>query len=485
MMISEWVQISASCITGPKSVKTPPVLSTYELLKKYDVPGPRYTSYPTVPVWKQSVGPADYAKSLSAICPDEPLSLYFHIPFCEQLCHFCGCLQVITRDKSRSRRYVAVLVKEIDTVIGRFNKASGRPSLPPVSQIHLGGGTPNFLQPAELTQLMQKIRATFNVLPDAEIAIEMHPRTSTRAFCDTLKKEGFNRISLGVQDFDDKVQRLIHRFQTFEMTQDMLSYLRSLGFKNFNFDLIYGLPGQTPKKFAGTLEKTLTLSPDRLAVYSYAHVPWARPVQRSFKDSDIPSPQDKLELFIAAINFFMEHGYRLIGMDHFAKDTDELAIAHQNKTIHRNFMGYSTRADSHQIGFGVSAISYVNGNYFQNTKNIKEYESAGGQLTTRRGFLLTADDRIRRALINQLMCHLEIDIPKFEKRHRVNFKSYFSKELKRLAPFIQDELLHRQNGHLKVTPRGHLVIRNIAMCFDRYLDKIKKTAQNPVFSRTV
>lgn len=458
------------------------MLTTFELLKKYDVPGPRYTSYPTVPAWHESVKPTDYAQNLSSIRGEEPLSLYFHLPFCEQLCHFCGCLQVITKDHSRSRSYVEVLLKEMDLVISNLKNSDRH-----VSQIHFGGGTPNFLQPEELSLILKKIRGHFHILPNTEIAIEMHPRTSTPKFCDNLKKEGFNRISLGVQDFDDHVQKLIHRFQTYDQTKDMVEYLRTLGFDHFNFDLIYGLPGQTLKKFADTLEKTLSLKPNRLAVYSYAHVPWVRPVQRAFDDKDLPTPETKLKLFELALGFFSQHGFHLIGMDHFAVEQDELFKALKNKSIHRNFMGYSTRADAHQIGFGVSSISYVNGNYFQNQKKLPDYETAITQngLATFRGHVLNEDDRIRRDLITELLCARLLDIPRFEKKHGIEFQKYFSRELNLMKNFIDDELLTISHDSLNVTHNGLLAVRNIAMCFDKYLDDIKRTAANPVFSRTV
>ncbi len=458
------------------------MLSTIDLLQKYDVPGPRYTSYPTVPIWSDSVGAADYATHLGKIRDNETLSLYFHLPFCEKLCHFCGCMQVITKDHSKSLPYVKNVLAEIDLVAAQLKNSNKL-----VSQIHFGGGTPNFVQPEELSAIMTKIREHFKIIPDAEIAIEMHPRTSTNAFCDNLKREGFNRISLGVQDFNDDVQRLINRFQTYDVTRDMVTYLRGLGFVNFNLDLVYGLPGQKLELFQDTLEKTLSLKPDRLAVYSYAHVPWVRPVQRSFADADIPTAETKLKLFEMALNFFKAHEFELIGMDHFAAKTDELFTALKNKSIHRNFMGYSTRADAHQIGFGVSSISYVDGQYFQNAKKIDAYQNkiAENKFSTIRGFILSSDDKIRRALITELMCHRGVDFKRFEEKNKINFKNYFAPDLKLLNDFVGDELLTLTDNAITVTPRGVLTLRNIAMCFDKHLEEIKKNARNPVFSRTV
>lgn len=458
------------------------MLSTLELLQKYDVPGPRYTSYPTVPAWVDTVTAGDYKKALASVKPIDPLSLYFHLPFCENLCHFCGCMQVITKDHSRSRPYINTVLDEIDMIAGALPDNARR-----VTQLHFGGGTPNFILPNEMQDLMTRIRSHFAFDNDAEIAIEMHPRTTKKEFCDMLAATGFNRISLGVQDFDDQVQKLINRHQTFAMTKDMIEFLRSLGFKNFNFDLVYGLPGQSLQTFADTLEKTLELNPDRLAVYSYAHVPWVRPVQRSFKDEDLPSPETKLKLFEMALEFFTKHGYQTIGMDHFARADDELAQALATKSIHRNFMGYSTRADAHQLGFGVSSISFVGGNYFQNQKKLDTYTQVINENipATQRGFLLSSEDALRRALINEFMCTLMLDIRRLEKSFHIDFADKFGNELSLLKGFVEDDLLEISPDFLRVRGKGHLVIRNMAMCFDSYLDDIRKKARNPVFSRTV
>ncbi len=458
---------------------TPPLR---KWLAKYNVPGPRYTSYPTVPAWVTTVGPDDFKDSLQSLGANEPLSLYFHLPFCERLCHFCGCMQVITSDHSRSAPYVKHLLNEIDQVSRLLPKQRGK-----VTQLHFGGGTPNFLQPQEIDLLIEKIRDCFTLATGAEIAIEMHPRTSTHAFCDAIWRQHFNRISLGVQDFDPKVQQLIHRHQSYEMTAEMLSYLRKLGFKHFNFDLIYGLPGQNDTSWKDTLEKVVHLKPNRLAVYSYAHVPWVRPVQRSFKDGDLPSPETKIHLFEMAYETLQGHGYCPIGMDHFALADDELSLAQSNGSIHRNFMGYSTRADAHQIGFGVSAISYVGGNYFQNQKELPNYENAiqSNQLSTFRGYLLNTDDRLRRDLITQIMCNREIDIPTFEHHWNIKFADYFQDSLQQLSSLQDDGLLEWNGTTLKSRGLGHLFLRNIAMAFDNYLIEIKRSASTPTFSKTV
>jgi len=452
------------------------------LLKKYDVAGPRYTSYPTAPAWTSTVGPGDFDNSLSGLKTDEPLSLYFHIPFCETLCHFCGCMKVITKDHSRSRSYVNVLLQELERIAGRIPANAGE-----VSQMHFGGGSPNYLQPEELKDIVDSARRLFRFEKDAEIAIEMHPRTSTSEFCEMTAKLGFNRISMGVQDFDPVVQKLINRHQTYEMTADMIALLRTLGFKAFNFDLIYGLPGQNIEGWKKTLDQVIALNPNRLAVYSYAHVPWLKPYQRSFEDKDLPSPELKMELFEAAYRTLTANGYEPIGMDHFALHNDDLARSHQDGTIHRNFMGYSTKADAHQIGVGVSSISYVGGNYFQNEKDLEPYQTviSSGKLATHRGYLLTRDDHIRRELIRQIMCRGEVTIADFEKAWGIVFADYFQDNLPHLKEMIEDNLLKLDTRKLEVIGEGHLFLRNISMAFDKHLNDIRSSAKNPVFSRTV
>ncbi len=391
-------------------------------------------------------------------------------------------MQVITKDHSRSLPYVKTLLKELDQVRKILPEDVGK-----VSQVHFGGGTPNFLPPEELTLIMDRIRENFDLTPGAEIAIEMHPRTSTREFCDNLKTLEFNRISLGIQDFDPKVQKLIHRDQSYEITQDMLGHLRELGFQHFNFDLVYGLPGQNQAGWEDTLKKVLELRPNRLAVYSYAHVPWIRPVQRSFHDSDLPSPEKKLKFFELAYLALTQNGYRPIGMDHFALEEDELCQALKRGGIHRNFMGYSTKANAHQIGFGVSSISYVGQNYFQNKKVLKEYETGieSGDLATFRGFLLSQEDALRRDLITQIMCHERVDIKQFEKKWDILFDQYFKDGLNLLNPLVEDGLVEWNAEELSVRGLGHLFLRNIAMVFDGYLKQIQIESQTPTFSKTV
>lgn len=458
------------------------IIDNLTLLEKYDVPGPRYTSYPTVPAWSEKISAADYQKSLNALSKNQPLSLYFHLPFCKNLCHFCGCTQVITKDTTKAKSYLEVLLKEINLVKNRLENSDKK-----VTQLHLGGGTPNFFAPELLEDLITHVKNDFSFLADAELAIEMHPNTSTTAFNQSLKKLGFNRISLGVQDFDPHVQKLINRNQSFQTTKEMIFELRGLGFDSFNFDLVYGLPGQTKEGWLKTLERTKELNPDRLAVYSYAHVPWVRPVQRTFKDSDLPSPKQKIDFFNLAYEFFLKNNYELIGMDHFAKKTDELSTAKHQNNLHRNFMGYSTKALAHQIGFGMSAISYVNNNYFQNQKRLQDYQASitNNNFATFRGFLLTPEDQMIRALITELMCHAQIDIKNFEKNWKIDFKQEFQQEMSQLDSFIEDSILELEPNFIKTTPSGALFLRNIAMLFDRHLNSIQQKAKNPVFSKTV
>jgi oxygen-independent coproporphyrinogen-3 oxidase len=453
------------------------------LLQKYDVPGPRYTSYPTVPAWTEDVAATDYEKSLGLLNSDKKLSFYFHLPFCEKLCHFCGCMQVITKDHTKSAAYTKTLCSEIDRVASCIPQKARD-----VAQIQFGGGTPNFFKPEEISQIMNAVRHHFNVLPEAEISIEMHPKTSTEPFCDNLKKEGFNRISLGVQDFDERVQRLINRNQTYQVTRGMIDYLRMLGFDAFNIDLVYGLPGQSEKGWSHTLKLiTDEVKPNRLAVYSYAHVPWVRPVQRTFKDEDIPSPEQKLAFFAMAYNHLTQNGYRLIGMDHFALEDDALSKALDDGSIHRNFMGYTTISEAHQIGFGMSGISYAHGNYFQNKKKIKDYDTdiQAGKLPIFRGYLLGEDDCIRRALITSIMCQGRVDVVDFEKKWGVVFNEYFGEALPHLQGFVDDNLLKISDKEIQVVGEGFLFLRNIAMCFDPYLEGIRQKSKSPTFSRTV
>lgn len=451
-------------------------------LKKYNVPGPRYTSYPTVPAWTENISELDYKKSLSSLKDNELLSLYFHLPFCENLCHFCGCTQIITKDHSISSDYTQVLIQEMQLVVQSLENSNKR-----VIQIHFGGGTPNFFKPLEMREIFNTIEENFSIENDAEIAIEMHPRTSKKDFCDELKNLGFNRISLGVQDFNPLVQEKIRRYQSYEMTKDMLEYLRQIGFSHFNFDLIYGLPFQSIEGWRDTLEKVIELNPDRLAVYSYAHVPWVRPGQRGFSDEDLPNADLKLELFDIAYRFLLEAGYNLIGMDHFAKESDDLSKAIKNGSIHRNFMGYSTKAEAHQIGFGMSSISLVNGNYFQNRKKLKSYKEniKSNSLATFKGIIIDKDVLIRRELINNLMCNGLIDFDALGEKYEINSLSYFRNEIDLLNYFINDGMLVKLDNNYKLTQEGYLCMRNIAMVFDKYLDNLQRNSKNPIFSKTI
>ncbi|OGQ07319.1 MAG: oxygen-independent coproporphyrinogen III oxidase [Deltaproteobacteria bacterium RIFCSPLOWO2_12_FULL_40_28] len=453
-----------------------------ELLYKYDVFAPRYTSYPTVPAWTGEVSSQDYREALLKCSSQDPFSLYFHLPFCENLCHFCGCTQVITKDHERSKSYTEVLKAELKKVRSLLPKKLGS-----VTQIHFGGGTPNFFHPMEISTLLQLVRNLFDVESDAELAIEIHPKTSLTSFNQMLASQGFNRISLGIQDLDPKVQSLINRNQNFEITKLCMDELRSNGLSHFNLDLVYGLPGQNEQGWEKTLAQVLQLSPNRLAVYSYAHVPWVRPVQRKFLDSDLPSPQLKVHFFEMAYKTFLDAGFSLIGMDHFARGDDELTLALKTEGIHRNFMGYSTRSDAHQIGFGMSAISYVNGGYFQNQKELKKYTEMinRDELATFRGHILKNDDFLRKDVITHMMCQGSINYDAFNEKWGKHFHDVFPEAISQLNSFEKDGLVSIDNHGFRVVGEGFLFLRNIATLFDAYLENIRKGATNPTFSRTI
>lgn len=453
-------------------------MSLTNVLKKYSQPTPRYTSYPTVPAWTDAVTAKEYRQNLNTVvntsCRGEPMcspiSLYFHLPFCENQCHYCGCSRIVTSNRNASAGYMQRIVREIG-LVSDFIVGANPCIRPFVSQIHLGGGSPNFFQPTEISAIMQAARNHFSIAKDAEVAIEINPRPHLEKFYDNLAREGFNRISLGVQDFNDNVQKRINRFQTFDTTRSTINYLRSLGIKHINLDLVCGLPGQSVATFADTLKKTIELSPSRIALYAYAHLPWSFPFQRSFDEKDLPSTDERIRIFELAYNYFTQHGYESIGMDHFARSDDPLCAALKDGTIQRNFMGYTTQANTHQIGFGMTAISFVNGNYFQNQKELAAYEQCidKRELATAKGRILSRDDAIRRDLIMQIMCQQRIDIPALEKKYNIVFRKYFEKEIPLLNTFVDDQLLKISNTEITVIPPGHLILRNIAAVFDVYL----------------
>jgi len=453
-----------------------------ELLERYDRPGPRYTSYPTAPVWTDSFGPVDYAARLAAAgrCENEPFSLYVHIPYCESLCWYCACSVVITQDTSKATSYVDTLLKEAD-LVARHLGDSGRP----VVQHHWGGGTPTFLPPEECRRLFEGLCARFPLDPNAEVSVEVDPRVTTRAHLEALAGVGFNRISMGVQDFDEKVQQAIHRVQSFETTKALIDDARALGFESVNLDLVYGLPYQNEAGFARSLEQVAQLSPDRIACYSYAHVPWLKKHQKLMPEDAMPTRPEKQALFRQALEGLIRDGMEPIGMDHFARSTDELAVAARERRLHRNFMGYTTRAADDMLSFGVTSIGEVAGAFTQNHKEVSTWREAieRGELPTHRGHGRSEDDDRRRRIILDLMCRFRLEFA--EHGGSEWFRQTYHEELSRLEPLAADGLLTIADDGLFVTEPGKLLIRNLAMAFDAYLPGQQQDGGGPKFSRTV
>ena len=451
-----------------------------EFLARYNRPGPRYTSYPTAPVWQDDIGPDDldqfYAQAEAA---HSPVSLYMHLPFCESLCLFCACNVVITKDHSVAPPYLATLKREIEYVSRHVSRERQ------VAQFHWGGGTPTYLTPAQMEDLFGYTSERFTFAPDAEIGIEVDPRVTSRQHLDSLKRLGFNRLSLGIQDFDPEVQKTIHRIQPFEMTRDLIQAARALGFPSINVDLIYGLPHQTAERFARTVDQVLEFAPDRVAMFSYAHVPWLHKQQGALA-LHLPEGMEKFRIFCAGLGRFLGAGYQYIGMDHFAKPEDELAVAQRNRTLHRNFQGYTTKAGADLYGLGVSAISGIGNAYAQNFRDLPQYTAAVERrgLATMRGYRLSEDDCLRRAVISRLLCHAVIRKDEIAREFGVNFDDYFAAELEHLHPFVADRLVRLTPGEISVTPLGRIFIRNVAMLFDPYLEK-QRLAERPLFSKTL
>jgi oxygen-independent coproporphyrinogen III oxidase len=450
------------------------------LLEKYNRPGPRYTSYPTAPVWKDDFGPADFEQYCErAEQRGTPVSLYMHLPFCESLCLFCACTVSIQKDKRVAIPYLATLKREIDHVAHRVSKKR------PVIQFHWGGGTPTYLTPAQMEDLFGYTRERFAIAPDAEIGIEVDPRVTSREHLEMLRRLGFNRLSMGIQDFEAKVQETIHRVQPYEMTRDLIVAARDLGFDSINVDLIYGLPHQTEASFRATIERALTLAPDRVAMFSYAHVPWLKKQQGSFA-VHLPEGMEKFRIFRAGLEGFLNAGYTYIGMDHFAKPGDELATAQRDRTLHRNFQGYTTKAGADLYGMGVSAISSLGEAYAQNRREVPAYEAAVAErgLATMRGYRLSTDDLIRRSTIGRLLCHTVIPKTVVEKEFSISFDKYFAPEMRRLEEFREDGLVTLSQDEIRATSLGRIFIRNVAMTFDSYLQD-QQMDKRPLFSKTL
>ncbi|HKS34537.1 MAG TPA: oxygen-independent coproporphyrinogen III oxidase [Enterobacteriaceae bacterium] len=446
------------------------------LIQKYNYSGPRYTSYPTALEFSEDFGDAEFQQAVARY-PERPLSLYVHIPFCHKLCYFCGCNKIVTRQQHKADQYLDALEQEI---LHRAPLFSGRR----VSQLHWGGGTPTYLNKAQITRLMTLLRSHFSFEANAEISIEVDPREIELDVLDHLRAEGFNRLSMGVQDFNKDVQRLVNREQDEDFIFALLRRARDIGFTSTNIDLIYGLPKQTPESFAFTLERVAELNPDRLSVFNYAHLPTLFAAQRKIKDADLPSAQHKLDILQQTITSLTDNGYQFIGMDHFARPDNELAIAQREGVLHRNFQGYTTQGDTDLLGLGVSAISMLGDCYAQNQKELKHYyqqvDETGNALW--RGIVLTHDDCIRRDVIKALICNFRLDMADVERQWDLNFADYFAEDLRLLAPLAKDGLVDISEQAIQVTPKGRLLIRNICMCFDAYL---RQKARMQQFSRVI
>jgi oxygen-independent coproporphyrinogen-3 oxidase len=452
---------------------------TGDFLAKYNRPGPRYTSYPTAPVWNDNFGPADAQQVFrEADRAAQPVSLYTHLPFCESLCLFCACNVVIQKNKAVAPPYLDTLRREIEEISQFVSRHR------PVVQFHWGGGTPTYLSPAQMEELFSLTRERFTFAPDAEVGIEVDPRVTTHAHLESARKLGFNRLSMGIQDFNQEVQKAVHRIQPYELTRDTIATARELGFVSVNVDLIYGLPYQTAASFAATVDQILTLRPDRIAMFSYAHVPWLKKQQGSFQ-KHLPEGMEKFRIFVAGLQRFLDAGYLYIGMDHFALPGDELATSQNDRTLHRNFQGYTTKAGADLYGFGVSAISGVGSAYTQNYRDLHAYQDAiaRGGLATMRGYRKTHDDDIRGAVISRLLCHAVVDMAQIGREFGLEFREYFAPELARLEEHRTDNLIAYDGEDLRVTPLGRIFIRNVAMVFDPYLER--QPADKPLFSKTL
>ncbi|KES17554.1 Coproporphyrinogen III oxidase or related Fe-S oxidoreductase [Gilliamella apicola SCGC AB-598-I20] len=446
------------------------------LIEKYNYSGPRYTSYPTALEFNEQFTEQDFISAANCY-PQRPLSLYIHIPFCHKLCYFCGCNKLVTRQTHKVTRYLDILDIEITKQAELFKDRI-------VTQMHWGGGTPTFLTDDEISRLITSIKQHFNFAQDAELSIEIDPREISPQTIDHLAKLGFNRLSMGIQDFNHEIQNLINREQDENLIRSLIAQARKNHFRSISLDLIYGLPKQTVESFTETLDKVIDISPDRLSVFNYAHLPSRFAAQRKIKDHDLPNANQKLKILQTSIEKLTQAGYQFIGMDHFAKPTDELAIAQQQNKLHRNFQGYTTKGDADLVGLGVSAISMLGDSYAQNQKDLKSYqtlvEQKGHGLW--KGFTLNQDDKIRRDVIKQLICHFHLDKKPIEQLYHIKFDDYFADDLKLLAPLAQDELVIVNQDSIVVQPKGHLLIRNICMCFDIYMRRLVRQHQ---FSRVI
>ncbi|MFU2077269.1 oxygen-independent coproporphyrinogen III oxidase [Avibacterium endocarditidis] len=446
------------------------------LIQKYNYSGPRYTSYPTALEFNENYTEQDFQAAAERY-PTRPLSLYVHIPFCHKLCYFCACNKIITRHQHKADIYLDYLEKEIKNRAALFRNRK-------ITQVHWGGGTPTYLTEQQSSRLMAMLREHFHFADNAEISIEMDPRKIELETLDHLRKIGFNRISMGVQDFNKAVQKAVNREQDENFIQALLERARALGFQSTNLDLIYGLPLQNVESFMFTLQKVIELNPDRLSVFNYAHLPSRFAGQAKIKEDQLPAPETKLTILQKTIETLEGAGYRFIGMDHFAKPDDELAIAQQNGVLHRNFQGYTTQEECDLLGLGVSAISLLGDTYAQNQKELKHYYADIEQKGTalHKGFVMSQEDCLRRDVIKQLICNFKLDYQPIEQQYGIDFKTHFAEDLELLAPLAADGLIEIGEKGLQVSPVGHLLIRNICLCFDTYS---RQQARRQQFSRII
>jgi oxygen-independent coproporphyrinogen-3 oxidase len=454
------------------------------LLRRFDQPGPRYTSYPTADRFVEAFGADDCRRAFAqrgegaTVGGAAPLSVYVHVPFCESVCYYCACNKVITRHHERATEYLAALAQEVALVREALgtSKAGARPT---VSQLHFGGGSPTFLSDGELAELMRTLHAAFRIPAQAEQSIEVDPRTVTAERLAHLRDLGFNRLSFGVQDFDPAVQQAVHRVQPFEQVRALMEAARKQGFTSINADLIYGLPKQTPESFARTVQQIGELRPDRIALYAYAHLPQRFKPQRRIDAAALPPPAQRVAMLGGAIAGFIGRGYQYIGMDHFALPNDSLAVAKRQGRLHRNFQGYSTQPDCDLVGLGVSAIGRVGASYYQNAKTLPEYYDAlrQGQLPVQRGIALNRDDLVRRAVIMALMCQGRVEFESIELAHLISMRDYFAAELKQLQPMADAGLVEIEPAAIQVTAAGWYLVRAVAMVFDRYLREDRRRAE--------
>ena len=465
------------------SMDVAPTLSD-ELLRRFDAPGPRYTSYPTADRFVEAFGAQDTCAALRQRAEGRPggatapLSVYVHIPFCESVCYYCACNKVITKHHERAAEYLDALDQEIELAFGLLGRAQ------PVSQLHFGGGSPTFLSDDELQRVVTSLRRHVVIGERTEMSIEVDPRTVSAERLAHCRSLGFNRISFGVQDFDPQVQKAVHRVQPFDDVRKLMIAARELGFESINADLIYGLPKQTPESFARTVAQIGELRPDRIALYAYAHLPQRFKPQRRILADDLPSASQRVAMLGGAIAGFLSRGYSYIGMDHFALPDDPLAVAKRQGRLHRNFQGYSTQPDCDLIALGVSAIGKVGATYYQNAKTLPEYYDAlqGGQLPVQRGIALTRDDLLRRAVIMALMCQGRVEFEDIELAHLIRMREYFAAELERLKPMAEAGLVELEPGAIQVTATGWYIVRAVAMVFDRAL---QTDQQRERFSRII